>query len=47
MFITGTDSFFIGEWYDGKRIRSKTFHSGEDYKSGVKYRFKDGKIVEV
>jgi len=45
--LTGINSFFIGQWYDGTRLRSKTFYSGEDYKCGVRYLFENGKITEV
>ena len=43
-FTTGKDSTFTGSWFDGNRIRRKTFYSGEDYESDVKYYFKSGTI---
>jgi hypothetical protein len=43
-FTTGKDSTFTGSWFDGKRIRRKTFYSGEDYESDVKYYFESGTI---
>ena len=43
-FTTGDNSSFTGSWYDGSRIRRKTFYSGEDYESGVKYYFEKGVI---
>jgi hypothetical protein len=46
-FTTGDNSSYTGSWYDDSRIRRKSFYSGEDYESGVKYYFENGVIRKV